>query len=168
MRSGAGHSGRHGRCDPSQISDRIVAAGSSGSEGVTVVAYNPESGRGHLKEDDFDKGIGLFEIHAMGLRLSPVRDPDSPRNRENGVLANGRSTHESIPSARPDGKRTSDQRVGGSNPSGRATLSSGLPEPDPRRGVKRPVFRVASPTTADVSDAQVRRPRKSDARPRPN
>jgi hypothetical protein len=29
-----------------------------------------------------------------------------------------------------------------------------LPEPDPCRGVKRLVFRVASPATADVSDAQ--------------
>src|ERR1035437_1445288 len=35
-----------------------------------------------------------------------------------------------------------------------APLFHGLPEPDPCRGVKRLVFRVASPATADVSDAQ--------------
>jgi len=46
--------------------------------------------------------------------------------------------------------------VGGvrSNPSGRATLSSGLREPDPRRGVKRLVFMSGVAGDSDVSDAQ--------------
>jgi hypothetical protein len=87
-----------------------------------VEAYNPESRRGHLKEDDSDEGIGLFQVHAMGPRLSPRRDPDSPRNRRKRRPRDGRSTHESTLAARPDGNRTSDQMVGGSNPSGRATF----------------------------------------------
>src|ERR1035437_781868 len=86
-----------------------------------VEAYNPECRRGHLKDFDSDAGIGLFQVHAMGSRLSPERDPDSPRNRRKRRPRNGRSTHESTVAAHPDGNLTSDQVVGGSNPSGRAT-----------------------------------------------
>jgi hypothetical protein len=50
-------------------------------EGVSVEAYHPASRRGHLKDDDADEGIGLFQVHAMGWRLFPGREPDSPRNR---------------------------------------------------------------------------------------
>ncbi len=74
------------------------------------------------EESEPAEGIGLFQVSTMGPRLSPGRDPDSPWNRPNRRRQERRSTHESTLAARPDGKRTSDQRVGGSNPSGRARL----------------------------------------------
>ncbi len=67
------------------------------------------------------KGIGLFQVHAMGPRLSPGREPDSPGNRPNRRRQARRSTHESALQQRLDGKRTSDQMVGGSTLSGRAS-----------------------------------------------
>ena len=55
-------------------------------EGVSVEAYHPASRRGHLKDDDADEGIGLFQVHAMGWRLFPGRNLTHPGIVENGVL----------------------------------------------------------------------------------
>src|ERR1035437_2808587 len=47
-----------------------------GGERARVEAYNPAPRRGHLKKADAVEGIGVFQVHAMGRRLSPGRDPD--------------------------------------------------------------------------------------------
>src|ERR1035437_8155583 len=60
----------------------------------------------------------------MGSRLSPRRDRDSPRNPQKWRCQERRSTHESTLAGHTDGKRTSDQMVGGSNPSGRASTTT--------------------------------------------
>ena len=95
-----------------------------GGEGLNVEAYNPASRHGHLKDDDADEGIGLFQVHPMGWRLSPGWDPDSPRKSLRTASARSSSTHELTLPRVSDRNRTSDQMVGGSNPSGRANVLS--------------------------------------------
>jgi hypothetical protein len=119
----------------------------------------PGSRRGHLENSQFAEGIGLFRVPAMGLRLSPGRDPDSPRNRRERRPRDGRFTHESTLAAGPDGKRTSDQRVEGSNLSGRASswlrFASTVRFSPLTRCVKPPVMRVRFPHGLSVeSDAR--------------
>ena len=79
----------------------------------------------------------------MGSRLSLGWDPDSPRNRRNRRRHERRSTHESALRQRLDGNRTSDQMVGGSNPSGRAT--------------SRPRFLADAPLSTAISSVEFSR-----------
>ena len=128
----------YGVCEleSSRTSNRIVAArsplarsigGWSGGEDVSVEAYNPASRRGHLKEDDADEGIGLFQVEAMGWRLSPGWDPDSPQKSLRTASARSSPKHELTLPRLSDGNRTSDQRLGVS-PAGGATRR-GPPDP---------------------------------------
>jgi len=98
-------------------------------EGVSVEAYNPASRRGHLKDDDADEGIGLFEVHTMGWRLSPGREPDSPRNRRRRSLTGPLSTHESALAAAPTGNGLRIRWAGVRIPPGAPLFPVGCPSP---------------------------------------
>ena len=100
--------------------DRPTGSTAKGSESRRIIQLYSWASEGRRTP----AGIGLFWVSTMGRILSPGRDPDSPRNRRKRRLHEGRSTHESTPAAHPDGNRTSDQRVGGSNPSGRAKTTT--------------------------------------------
>jgi hypothetical protein len=80
-----------------------------------------------LEEDDADEVIGLFQIHAMRWRRDGMETlygvgsrltPESQRT----ASARSSSTHEFTLPRLSDRNRTSDQMVGGSKPSGRATF----------------------------------------------
>ena len=161
-----GHSGRRCRLVSSRTFDLIIdlrrvpdlTGRSFVSGGVSVEAYSSYSRRGHQEKARFRQGHrtlsglrdGTKTLYGVGSRLTPESTKRRPRD--------GRSKHESTRSALPDGNRTSDQMVGGSNPSGRATLYSGLREPDPRRGVKHLVFMSGVAGDSRCVRCPVRRP----------
>jgi hypothetical protein len=86
-------------------------------------AYNPLTRRPRASDHRrFDRGHQTLSLSAVGTRLTP--DVGIRLSRESTMAGppNNSAERESALRGRSDGHRTSDQMVGGSNPSGRANL----------------------------------------------